>query len=302
MKRALMALACATTAALLAPAVSAPAQAHTSAQVSVQAKAPAADPVTALRKQYAAGHGVRYVSSGAVTIAGIQGIKFSAHGGYAFNRSGIAATESVQKAKWNDLLKDEIDDLEGADDPVHKIVIGTTGYYSGGVYASVLPEGKTWLRLPGERPASTLSLLVNPVDARALKTVLATTKAKRPGGKVNGVKTTLYRGTITLGQLIQADPSVKEGFAGLGTNPGKTVVSWKLWIGPDQLVRRASAGTDLKLKIDGDSFTVTLSEDTRFAGWGKKVTVKAPPKSKIANVTDIDSEVPDTPGIIDIAK
>ncbi|XVQ87274.1 hypothetical protein ACQP2K_07615 [Microbispora siamensis] len=296
MKRALMALACAATAALVAPAVAAPAQ----AQTSTQAQAPAADPVAALRKQYVAGHGVRFVSSGTVSMAGVPGIKFTANGGYAFGRSGVIASDSTQKTKYSDLLKDEDEDLKDAEKPIRTIVIGSTGYLSGGVYASMLPEGKTWLRLPGVRPnsSSTLGAFVNPTDWRSLKAVLATTKAKGPGGSVNGAKTTLYRGTITLAQLMKASPSVKNTLASLGSNPGKTVVSWKLWIGADQLVRRASASADLKLKFDGDSFTFTLSDVTTFAGWGRKVTVKAPPKSQVANLSDLDGDVPETPGTV----
>ncbi|MEU6407524.1 hypothetical protein [Microbispora sp. NPDC046933] len=301
MKRALMALACAATAALVAPAVAAPAQ----AQTSTQAQAPAADPVAALRKQFVAGHGVRFVSSGSMSVVGVPAITFTSNGGYAFGRSGIVASDATQKTKYSDLLKDEenLEDLQGLNDPVRTIVIGKTGYLSGGVYAGLLPEGKTWLRVPGLKPGSSSTLgFVNPADWQSLKAVLATTKAKGPGGNVNGAKTTLYRGSITLGQLMKVNPSLNDGLAALGSNPGKTVVSWKLWIGPDQLVRRASTSADLKMKVDKSSFTFTLSDVTTFAGWGKKVTVKAPPASTVANLTDLDGEVPDAPGIIDIAK
>ncbi len=288
-----MALACAATAALVAPAVAAPAQ----AQTSIQAQAPAADPVAALRKQFAAGHGVRFVSSGTLSMAGVTAVKFTANGGYAFGRSGVVASDSTQKAKYSDLLKNEDEDLKDAEKPLRMIVIGSTGYFSGGVYTSMLPEGKTWLRLPGLRPNSS-SNPVNPTDWRNLKAVLATTKAKGPGGSVNGAKTTLYRGTIALSQLMKASPSVKDSLASLASNPGKTVVSWKLWVGDDQLVRRASASVDLKMKAEGDSFTFTLSEVATFAGWGRKVTVKAPPKSQVAKLTDLDGDVPDTTGTV----
>lgn len=288
-----MALACAATAALVAPAVAAPAQ----AQTSTQAQAPAADPVAALRKQFVAGHGVRFVSSGALSMAGITAIKYTSNGGYAFGRSGIVASDSTQKTKYDDLLKEEDEDLKDAEKPLHMIVLGGTGYFSGGVYSTMLPEGKTWLRIPGVRAGSSASP-VNPTDWRNLKAVLATTKAKGPGGSVNGAKTTLYRGTITLSQLMKASPSVKDSLAGMGSNPAKTVVSWKLWIGSDQLVRRASASVDLKMKADGDSFTFTLSTDSTFAGWGGKVTVKAPPKSQVANLSDLDGDAPETPGTV----
>ncbi|MEU7877398.1 hypothetical protein [Microbispora bryophytorum] len=293
MKRALMALACAATAALVAPAVAAPAQ----AQTSTQAQASAADPVAALRKQFVAGHGVRFVSTSTMSIAGITAVKFTANGGFAFGRSGIVASDSTQKMKYSDLLKEANDDLKDVEKPLHAIIIGSTGYLSGGVYTSLLPEGKPWLRLPDrQRPGSSLSLaeFVNPADWHSLKTVLATTKSKRPGGSVNGAKTTLYRGTITLSRLMKVSPGIKDSFASLGSSPAKTVVSWKLWIGSDQLVRRASATADLKVKVKDDSVTFTLSDVSTFAGWGRKVTVKAPPKSKVAKVSDLEGDVPDT--------
>ncbi|MEV1198701.1 hypothetical protein [Microbispora rosea] len=293
MKRAFLALACAATAALVAPAVAAPAQ----AQTSTRAQAPAADPVAALRKQFVAGHGVRFVSTGTLSLAGVTAIKYTSNGGYAFGRSGVVASDSTQKSKYSELLKDEDDDLKDAEKPLRMIVIGSTGYFSGGVYTSLLPEGKTWLRLPGLRPNSSASPL-NPLDWHNLKAVLATTKAKGPGGRVNGAKTTLYRGTITLGQLMKANPGAKDSLAAIGSNPAKNVVSWKLWIGSDQLVRRASASVDLKLKSEGESFTFNLSTDSTFAGWGRKVTVKAPPKSKVAKLSDLDGDVPETSGTV----
>ncbi|MEV7803806.1 hypothetical protein AB0O28_12730 [Microbispora sp. NPDC088329] len=295
MKRALMALACAATAALVAPAVAAPAH----AQISTRAQTPA-DPVAALRAQYATGHGVRYVASGTMSVAGVTAITFTGNGGLAFGRSGLVASDSRQTIKYSKLLKEENDNLKDAEKPLRAIVIGKTAYLSGGVWTSLLPEGKTWVRLPGQRPGSSTSLgeYVNPADLRNLKAVLATTKAKGPGGSVNGAKTTLYRGTITLAQLMKVSPGIKDSFGGVGSNPAKTVVSWKLWIGADQLVRRASATADLPMKVDNDSFTVTLSDVTTFAGWGRKVTVTAPPKSKVANLADLDGDVPDTQGTV----
>lgn len=150
-----MALACAATAALVAPAVAAPAQAHTS----TQAQAPAADPVSALRKQFVSGHGVRFVSTGKLSLAGVTAIKYTSNGGYAFGRSGVVASDSTQKSKYSELLKDEDEDLKDAEKPLRMIVIGSTAYFSGGVYTSLLPEGKTWLRLPGVRPNASASPL-----------------------------------------------------------------------------------------------------------------------------------------------
>ncbi|MEW9526934.1 hypothetical protein [Microbispora sp. NPDC049125] len=291
------ALACAAAAVLVAPAVASPAH----AQTSLQAQARSGDPVSALKKQFVPGRGVRFTSTGKLSVAG-TGITFKSKGAFAFGRAGVGASDITQKVNYGGLLGDD-ESLQGLDDPTRMIVIGKTGYISGGIYASVLPDGKSWLRVPGVTPGSALQSLggfVNPTDWRSLKTVLGTTKAKGAGGVVNGAKTTLYRGAITLRQLIKANPALKDGIAALGTDTGKVVVSWKVWVGSDQLVRRASTATKIKMKFEKTSVVFTVTDVTTFTGWGTKVSVKAPPKDQVASMSDIDGTVPDVPGTIDL--
>ncbi|MBP2704782.1 hypothetical protein JOL79_13260 [Microbispora sp. RL4-1S] len=297
MKRTMAALACAATAALIAPAVAVPAHAQTFAQ----AQARAGDPVSALRKQFVTGHGVRFASSGKLSVAG-SAIKYTAKGAFAFGRAGVGASNVTQKVNYGALLGNS-ESMKGLNDPTRMIVIGRTGYISGGIYASLLPEGKTWLRVPNTSPDAVLQALggfVNPTDWRNLKTVLASTKAKGAGGVVNGAKTTLYQGTITLKQLAQATPSLKRGIASLGGDAGKVVVNWKVWVGSDQLVRRVSTSTDIKMKVEKSSIVFTVTDTTAYTGWGTKVSVKAPPKAQVANMSDIDGTVPDVPGTINL--
>ncbi|MGI5161148.1 hypothetical protein [Microbispora sp. CA-102843] len=295
MKRALMALACAATAALVAPAVAAPAQAHTT----TGSKARPLDPAAALRKKFVPGHGVRFVSSGKTDFGGMTTVKSGAKGTLAFGRSGVAASDIAFKIDYAALLGND-EDLKGLDKPIRTITIGRTAYLSGGFYSNLLPEGKKWLRMRGEDPDSALQMIgefVNPLDWRNLKAVLATTKAKGPGGVVNGAKTTVYRGAITLKQLSAVVPSLRKG---LTAADGKNVVNWKIWIGADQLVRKVSTSMTMTTKYKKTTMEIESTNSTSFVGWGSKVTVKAPPKSTVADLSDLDGGVPDMPDMINL--
>lgn len=291
MKRALMALACAATAALVAPAVAAPAHAQTTD------RARPADPVVALKNKFAPGRGVRFVSTGKMDLGGFATIKVGAKGAFAFGRAGVAGSDITTKFRYD--MPDE--DLEGLNNaPIRTITVGRTAYLSGGVYDEVLPEGKKWLRVPGEDPASELQAtgqFVNPLDWRNLKAVLATTKSKGLGGVVNGAKTTLYKGSITLKQLSAAVPDLAKG---LTAAEAKNVINWKLWIGGDQLVRKVSTSMTLTFKYKKTSVEIDTATTTSYTGWGSRVAVKAPPKSQVANLTDIDGTVPEVPGTISL--
>ncbi|MEU7886092.1 hypothetical protein AB0B54_11395 [Microbispora bryophytorum] len=293
MKRALMALACAATAALVAPAVAAPAQAHTT----TDSQARPLDPTAALKKAFVPGRGVRFTSSETIDVGGVATVKSSAKGRLAFGRSGVTGSDVTGRINYGALLDE---DLEGADKPTRTITVGRTAYVTGGVFSSLFPAGKKWLRTPGKNPADVLGsngVPVNPLDARTLKAVLATTKAKGAGGVVNGARTTLYRGAITLKQLAAVEPSLKKG---LTASEAKTVVAWKMWVGGDQLIRKVQTTLTLKLKYKKMTMEVDASSAVSFVGWGSRVTVKAPPKSQVATLADLLGSVPDMPDTINL--
>ncbi len=292
MKRALMALACAATAALVAPAVAAPAQAHTT-----DSQARPLDPAAALRKAFVPGHGVRFASSGTIDVGGMATVKSSAKGRLAFGRSGVTASDVTARTDYGALLDE---DLKGANKPTRTITVGRTAYVNGGVFSSLFPEGKKWLRTPAKGAADVLGNngeFINPLDGRALKAVLATTKAKGAGGVVNGARTTLYRGAITLKQLAEVEPSLKKG---LSASEAKSVVDWKMWVGGDQLVRKVQTSLTLTLRYKKTTMEVDARNVISFVGWGSRVTVKAPPKSQVATLADLLGSVPDMPDTINL--
>ncbi|MEV4296200.1 hypothetical protein [Microbispora rosea] len=292
MKRAFLALACAATAALVAPAVAAPAQAHTTGS-----QARSLNPTAALKKAFVPGRGVRFASSGKIDVGGIATVKSSAKGRLAFGRSGVTGSDVTARTDYGALLDE---DVKGANKPTRTITVGRTAYVTGGVFSSLFPEGKKWLRTPGKNPADVLGSngeFINPLDARTLKAVLATTKAKGAGGVVNGARTTLYRGAITLKQLAEVDPGLKKG---LTASDAKSVVDWKMWVGGDQLVRKVQTSLTLKLRYKKMTMEVDASNVISFVGWGSRVTVKAPPKSQVASLNDLLGSVPDMPDTINL--
>ncbi|WP_214319950.1 hypothetical protein [Nonomuraea sediminis] len=63
-------------------------------------------------------------------------------------------------------------------------------------------------------------------------------------------------------------------------------VTWRMWLGKDQLVRRIWAsyevcGLDAKV---GDR-RYHMIDDIRLSGWGMKVTIKAPPADQTKMLT-----------------
>ncbi|MEU7838178.1 MULTISPECIES: hypothetical protein [unclassified Nonomuraea] len=68
-----------------------------------------------------------------------------------------------------------------------------------------------------------------------LKAILGTTDIKRPGGTYDNTRTTVYQGTLTFSQLYKASAAFRAQHDG---KYAKTELSWRLWLGEDQLVRR----------------------------------------------------------------
>ncbi len=284
MRRILAALACAGTAALPAPALATPAQ----------AQARATDPVSALKKQFKTHRGV-HMTSVLKFGGGGEAAKSRANGDVQFGASGVTASDITSKIDFGGLAGDD-DELQGLNDPTRTITVKKTAYVSGGVFDSFLPEGKTWIRLPGATlsPTITAGQYVNTLDPRTLKAVLATTKAKGDGGTIDGTKTTVYRGSITLGRLFASSPELKKELA--AGKAGQTMINWKLWIGADNLVRRVTSSAHEKFKVGKSSVDMVMTTDTKFTGWGSKIIITAPPADEVADAMEL-GKLPEMPDI-----
>ncbi|WP_433251838.1 hypothetical protein ACQPYK_06720 [Streptosporangium sp. CA-135522] len=231
--------------------------------VSVKAQAATpADPVAALRAQFAAQRGVKIAESGR-TASGRK--PFSAQkrrGVVQFGVSGVTGYDILTKS-----------DLAGDDaKPVRNLAVGGNVYMNGGVIGEGIPEGKKWLKARGEigdlSPFSTPVLLLEPATLKAL---LSTSTAKKPGAR-------LHKGTITFGALYRVSPSYRARLH--GKRPGAKVadmtVAWRLWLDRDGLPGRlVTSWAEAPL-----SMGITRVSDVRFAFWGTPVNLVAPPEEE----------------------
>ncbi|GAA3137349.1 hypothetical protein GCM10017600_53620 [Streptosporangium carneum] len=245
------------------------------------------DPVSALKRQFRAHHGVKLAETAKLIGEGKgqRTVYARTRGVLEFDRTGVTATDLTSKF---DLPSDagETGDLFTAS---RTITVKGVSYISGGVFSDALPEGKKWLR---DRD-NTLTLLnpaqklLNPLEPATLKATLAHTTAKRPGGTWDGARTVVHSGTITLGELYRISPTVRTL---LGKKPSAKAaplpVSWQLYIGSDQLVRRVVSSYTQSIR-GLTSVDVVYLNDSRYSDWGAKSAIKAPPASQVADFDEL---------------
>ncbi|MCG5217274.1 hypothetical protein [Streptosporangium sp. KLBMP 9127] len=274
--------------AALAVAATVPALATATA---ASAQTAPAGPVDALKHQFVNKHGVTISETNTSSTNGANGTKVITKGKIQFGRSGPAASDTTTLIDLRGLdLGDEFKDL-GA--PVRTVVTKGAAYSKGGIYSSLLPEGKSWLRLPpGSITPIPTSGLVNVLDPTTLKAVIGTTDTKRASGTLDGTRTTLHKGTITLSELYKSSKSFRDT---LGRKPAgksaKLEVSWCLWLGKDQLPRRLETSW-VQETVGLRTVKSSSKSDIRFSGWGAKLDIKAPPADQIADYKDLEAAPP----------
>lgn len=256
MKRIIAGLALASAAALL---TAAPAQA-----------APA-DPVKALKKQYVAGHGVRFSETSRTSMDGKSTGASSTNGVFQFGKSGIVASDVRNRAKGKNA------DLYSSLMPTRLITLGEYAYAQGGIYSADLPEGKKWVRYPNTTLTfSSYSQMLDIFEPKVLNALVTHAKSTKGG---------IYRGSLTVKELskIYGEKVDKK--------VGKIKIGYLLALNSKGLVTRVVSDWTLDFGVLGKSRSTT---DTRFSGWGAKVTVKAPPADQVIDVSDLteDSGVP----------
>ncbi|WP_406318708.1 hypothetical protein OHA77_14855 [Streptosporangium sp. NBC_01639] len=249
------------------------------------AHAQAADPVTALKGEFTSGRGVSFVDTTKINTPAGNFVFSQRKGAFQFGASGISASDQTTKLriKESDLEalsgEEASGGLAGLAKPERTIRVKNVSYISGGLFGEFLPAEKTWLRVPGGPIGLTgrLSQLVNVAEPATLKSLLAHATTKRSG---------LYGGKITFGELYKVSPWFRTSvLVKPSSSEAKTVVSWKLFVGSDRLATRltttySAAGLGAK--------GTTMTVDSRYTGWGSKVTVKAPPAEEIAELKDLE--------------
>ncbi|WP_049566674.1 hypothetical protein [Nonomuraea sp. SBT364] len=244
-----------------------------------QAAAPK-NPVAAVKKHIAPGKGVKFTERTTIIEDGEGAVFLRRTGSFAFGRSGVVASDITGKLAIN------ADDLDAEEDSLlaaltkseRTIRVGTTSYLSGGIWASVVPEGETWYKVPHGPPAGMLGMFGQPVNIAEPATLKALFKNAKPatGG---------YKGKITVGELRKASAWFRASRMG-AKDSAKTLkapINWRLTVDAKGLpTRLVTTFAGSALSLDGGN----LSIDTRFTGWGGKLTIKAPSADEVT--TDLE--------------
>ncbi|MEV5413982.1 hypothetical protein AB0K60_34765 [Thermopolyspora sp. NPDC052614] len=278
MRRLIAGLACVAVAALTAPA------AATAAHARSNTVGP--NPVNALRKQFAANGGVKYRSSTKLK----NQLVATTTGSFRFGRSGVVASTLTTRIRVDPADLSENPLLAAL--PERTIKIGDTTYINSGVLRSELPPGRPWVEV-NKGPATGLlgvfGQLINPTEPATLKTLLAAGRSKRPGGVVDGSKTTVYSGTVTIARLYKVSPWLR---GALLVKPdaklARTKLDWRLYVGADGLPRRVVSSWSPAALGAGKA---KLSTDSRFTSWGTKVSIKPPADDEIIQIGETEAEL-----------
>ncbi|MFG1703744.1 hypothetical protein ACFLIM_11160 [Nonomuraea sp. M3C6] len=225
------------------------------------------DPVRALQAQLVTGHGVRF--SETTTLADDRGKDpFQRRTGtFQFNKKGIAASDITAK------MLNETSEFEDSRTPERTISVGRTGWSSGGMWKDQLPEGKTWYKIGGMLAGGSgfYGQVINPAEPKTLAGLIKKGKHVR----------NTYTGKITFKELDKLSPWFGASIPIRWHN--ETKVSYTLTVNGAGLVTRvtssyAATGVFDTDALEGKTFTI----DSRFTGWGRKVSIKAPDPDKVA--------------------
>ncbi|MFF5108829.1 hypothetical protein [Streptosporangium sp. NPDC000509] len=239
----------------------------TGAPAHAQAQAAPADPVKAVKSQFVPGKGVRF-SDRSTMIEDGQGQPYLRRtGSFQFGRGGIVASDiSSQSAH-------PADDRLNPHVPERTIRIGTTSYSQGGTYRDQMPRGKSWYKDPGGMTGGAggwFSQLVNVAEPTTLTSLLKGAKKSR----------TTYSGTTTFGKLAKVSPWFRATLPLRSSD--KTVVTFKLTVDRNHLPQRLTTSFPVVGIFDSTGWEgKTISVETRFTGWGSRVSIKAPPANKV---------------------
>ncbi|MEU7989503.1 hypothetical protein AB0B56_32030 [Streptosporangium canum] len=241
-------------------------------------QAASADPVTALKSQFVAGKGVKFTDVATlVEFAGNTSF-LKRTGSFQFGGTGIVASDVNAKLTTDETSWIPNSLLWMLTRSERTIRIGTTSYYSGGLWEP--PKGKTWLKHPHGMTAGFsgwCSQLVNVAEPATLKALIA--KGKRTGST--------YTGAISFGALEKVSPWLRNArLIRLSKEEKSAVLRFTLTLGADRLPQRLV--TVYPPRTHGGTEPGRedrrLSVETHYTGWGSRVSVKAPAASEVGNM------------------
>jgi hypothetical protein len=227
------------------------------------AQAAPKDPVRALKSELTSGRGVRFTETTMLSGDGKTKIQ-SRKGTFQFNAKGVAASDITATPVGRPRER--------------TISVGKVSYTSGGMWQDRLPEGKSWVRSNALLGGGSgfYGQVINPAEP---KTLAALVKK----GKLSGSTLT---GKITFKELEK----VSRWFG--ASIPLRmhddTKVSYTLTLTSAGLVSRVKSSYAATGVFDTNQFEgKTITIDSRFTGWGAKVSIKAPdPETVTTDVGD----------------
>ncbi|MEW9546864.1 hypothetical protein [Nonomuraea sp. NPDC050783] len=230
------------------------------------AQAAPVEPVKALQKQYVPGHGVRFTEVSRTTVNGKTAGTERTSGRLAFGAKGIVASDVSTKGRRGSSLT-----------PGRMIVVGGHSYAQGGIYSENLPEGKKWVRYPDAMAGTTLNQPLDIFEPKVLKALVSKAKSFKGG---------TYKGEITYKEIAKLYGSKLKG------SISKIRIGYALGVNSKGLVSRLQTTWTLDFGLLGKT---TGSTETRYTGWGSRVTIKAPSKSVWIDAKDLEegSDVPE---------
>ncbi|MEU6714466.1 hypothetical protein ABZ897_23610 [Nonomuraea sp. NPDC046802] len=240
----------------------------------------AADPVKSLRKQFAAGLGVRVSEENRTVVSGYKGAyPTRTTGVIGFGASSAADYDLTSRLKVSPELKGTFDKKDEAKlfKPLRAVKVGPRTYVRGFEWGT-MPEGKSWVRFQGDSVWGSYGQrggqLVDVLDPRVLKAAITKATTHKAGE---------YRGTLTARDLY-ADP--------LAPSEARTI-SYRLFLNRDRLPVRLVTEykyTTIGVDLDGKKVKESVHSvtDTRYSGWGTKVKVVAPPARQVVDFDDLE--------------
>ncbi|MEV0592793.1 hypothetical protein [Nonomuraea cavernae] len=231
---------------------------------SAPAQAAPKDPVKAVKAQLVSGHGVRFSETVKQVVDGKSSAVVRRSGTLQFGKGKVVASDVTGRFATGKREK-----------PERTITIGRTSWTTGGLYQSGLPKGKTWYKQPGVVASGAITGLVSQVVNPAEPSTLAALVKKGERG------TSGYSGTLTFEELGKVSPSFRAGATPIFTTP-ETDVRYNLTLDRKGLPSRLSTSWQATgLSAGGEDRTYKV--ETRYTGWGAKVSIKPPPAAKTAS-------------------
>lgn len=224
------------------------------------------DPVRALKAQLVAGHGVRFADTTTTVDDDGKELLMRRQGAFQFSKKGMAAADITAK------MSGPLGAVSGMNIPERAIAIGKVTYLSGGMWKKKMPAGKSWYKSDDfyGGAAGYFGQPINPVEPATLARLI--NKAKK-------VKNA-YTGKITFKELDKVSPWFHASIP--LRSHDDTEVSYTLTVGAAGLVTKVTSSYAATGVFDSGTWEgKTFAVETRFTGWGGKVSIKAPDAKKV---------------------